>query len=251
MIIFIILASLLSLATAAALAAPLLRTNNAEAASRTGRLSALAACGLMPLLAGLIYMAIGMPAALDPAVRNAPPPSDDPTAALAAMSPEERQAAIDTMVSGLTDRLQEQPNDLLGWRMLARSFNALGRHDEASAAWREAVALSEGSADDWRGLGMSLVEEGRTGNTSVGPDIRAAFQEVIAREPDDVLALYFLGYAAKADDNPAEAISYFIRLRSLAEDGSNIALEMDMQLEALSDPQQANSKDETTPGTED
>jgi len=55
-------------------------------------------------------------------------------AAAGRLSPNDRQAMIDGMVSGLAARLEKDGRDLDGWRKLIRALTVLGRKDEAVAA---------------------------------------------------------------------------------------------------------------------
>ena len=50
-------------------------------------------------------------------------------------------AQIEAMVEKLAARLKEQPNDVEGWTMLGRSYAVLGRHEQASAAFKKALEL--------------------------------------------------------------------------------------------------------------
>lgn len=61
------------------------------------------------------------------------PTAADVTAA-ERLSPGERQAMIDSMVSGLAARLEKDGRDLAGWQRLIRALIVLGRTDEARAA---------------------------------------------------------------------------------------------------------------------
>lgn len=71
------------------------------------------------------------PAAAGPA---APGPSASDIAAAERMSPADRQAMIDGMVSGLAARLEKDGRDLPGWERLIRAYTVLGRKDDAVAA---------------------------------------------------------------------------------------------------------------------
>jgi cytochrome c-type biogenesis protein CcmH len=57
------------------------------------------------------------------------------------MTPEERQTMIRTMVEGLAERLAQQPDDVEGWLMLARSYATLGEDEKAREARARADAL--------------------------------------------------------------------------------------------------------------
>ena len=70
-------------------------------------------------------------AAAAPAPRG-PSPAD--VAAARQMSPEDRDAMIRAMVARLAERLEGAPDDLAGWRRLARAYAVLGEADKARAA---------------------------------------------------------------------------------------------------------------------
>lgn len=77
--------------------------------------------------------------------RGSPPQQevDDPLqadkAAVANMTEAEQSGMIDGMVSGLAERLKNEPDDVDGWLRLIRSYVVLGRSDEAAAAARDAL----------------------------------------------------------------------------------------------------------------
>jgi cytochrome c-type biogenesis protein CcmH len=222
-------------------AAPLFRgADNEESRSKSLRFAAVAALGLSPVFAAATYIQVGAPHALGP--RTLQEPLEDPAAALAAMAPEERAAMIENMVEGLAARLETDPENLRGWRMLARSYGVLGRHQEATDAWREALVLSEGQVDDWRGLAMALIELRDQTNA---PAIKEAFEEVLLQEPNDALALYFLGHASQSDGDEARARELWTRLRGQTPDDAPLAEELDGLLSAIAD---AGAAGEIDPG---
>ena len=61
-------------------------------------------------------------------------PTRDDIAAASAMSQDQRSAMIDGMVAGLAARLESEPNDLAGWERLIRSYQVLGRSEDAASA---------------------------------------------------------------------------------------------------------------------
>ncbi len=91
-------------------------------AGRSGRHIALLALLALLLSSGVgagIYKILGAPKAVNPALftQNA---SED---------------QVQTMVKGLAERLQANPDNPQGWAMLARSYKVMGRLDEAEAAF--------------------------------------------------------------------------------------------------------------------
>jgi cytochrome c-type biogenesis protein CcmH len=81
-----------------------------------------------------------------PAPALAPPPAGDSASAETAaqvdqMTSAQRQAMIDSMVSGLAARLQVAPDDPDGWLKLAPAYGVLGERDKAVEAYERAARL--------------------------------------------------------------------------------------------------------------
>ena len=70
-----------------------------------------------------------------------PPPSTADAAAAKEMSTEDRGRMIRGMVERLAARLRDNPDDLEGWRRLARAYQVLGDTDKASDAHAKIEAL--------------------------------------------------------------------------------------------------------------
>jgi cytochrome c-type biogenesis protein CcmH/NrfG len=95
----------------------------------------------LALLTAGLYAWVGEPTALDHvlepvAQRTAPPGNDAPEAAPEGQAQAQDQAPpsggmgqaqIEAMVSRLAQRLDKLPDDPAGWRMLAKSYETLGR----------------------------------------------------------------------------------------------------------------------------
>ncbi|MFQ5765122.1 MAG: c-type cytochrome biogenesis protein CcmI [Rhodospirillales bacterium] len=77
---------------------------------------------------------------------GAPGPTAEDMAAAAEISAADRQRMIRGMVQRLADRLKDEPDDLEGWRRLARSYEVLGETGKAASARARAEALAAGSA---------------------------------------------------------------------------------------------------------
>lgn len=65
---------------------------------------------------------------------SAPGPSREDIEAASALSTDERQEMISNMVAGLAEKLQENPDDIDGWRRLIRSYTVLGDISQAHEA---------------------------------------------------------------------------------------------------------------------
>jgi len=70
-------------------------------------------------------------------------PSAADIEAAQAMTPEQRQAMIRTMVERLAARLESNPDDAEGWHRLARAYTVLGEAEKAAAAEARAAALAK------------------------------------------------------------------------------------------------------------
>ena len=65
--------------------------------------------------------------------QTAPGPSAQQMQDAANMTPQDRQAMIDSMVTGLAEKLKANPNDADGWTRLLRARRVLGQEAEAAA----------------------------------------------------------------------------------------------------------------------
>lgn len=110
--------------------APLLRRRTeAEAAATPARRAGWLACAFAaPVIAGFVYLRLGAPQAILAA-------GDAPTHR---MNPVDMAQAV----AGLAARLEAQPQDVEGWFMLARSYQAMEQWNDAAAAYRRALQLA-------------------------------------------------------------------------------------------------------------
>ena len=88
-------------------------------------------------------------------------PNADDIAAAQQMSPEERTEMIRGMVAGLAARLEENPDDVEGWRRLARSREVLGENEGAAEAYTRALELEPADPET---LLRSAVAAGQLGD---------------------------------------------------------------------------------------
>lgn len=67
-------------------------------------------------------------------------------AATATSSSAGQLGSVDSMLGGLEQRLQQQPDDGKGWLLLAKSYLHMGRLEDARQAYQKADALGNGDA---------------------------------------------------------------------------------------------------------
>lgn len=128
--------------------------------------------------------------------------------------PPEKPASIDAMVASLAARLEENPDDVDGWKMLGRSYVQLQRYDEAERAFQRAVNLeSAGNAQTLADLGEAMVlsEDGRLSERA-----GQLFENAIALEPNNPKALFYGGIAAIERGNRERAADRWDALLALS-----------------------------------
>ena len=205
MSVFVLITAIGVLIGVGILGAEILARRNANDASSTGmkrvRLAAIAFLGMTPFGIAMTYAVVGTPSMI------IPPAAPDLSRAgqIAAAPPAERQAMIEGMVDGLEVRMQTTPDDIEGWRMLARSQTALARFDAAKASYRRLLALAPDDVRDWRNYAGVFVAETRGAFTEDEAFV-AALHEIEARAPDDPMAHYFLAGVARLNGENDEAL---------------------------------------------
>ena len=102
--------------------------------------------------------------------------------------------SVDEMVASLAARLEQNPEDLAGWKMLGRSYVQLRRFPDAIKAFERAVELeSNQNGQTLADLGEAiLLGDGRTLAGRAG----ALFENALAISPNNPKALFYAGMAA-------------------------------------------------------
>ncbi|WP_018608450.1 c-type cytochrome biogenesis protein CcmI [Uliginosibacterium gangwonense] len=169
------------------------------------RILALALAIILPLGAGALYLALGNPAALNPAN----------LVAEQTVTP----AQIEGMVAKLEAKVKANPDDLEGVRMLARSYMVLGRPADA-------IKIYSGLADklpddasvyaDWADAAASA----QNGKFAGEPDRLIA--KALALDPKNVKALALAGSAAYDAQDFKAAIELWGRMAALVDPQSEM-----------------------------
>lgn len=146
------------------------------------RLGAIATALVLPLSAGALYLKLGNLQALgpEPALAQAP----------AEIGPEQ----IAAMVQRLSTRLQAQPDDAPGWRMLARSYEQLGRFDQAVNAYRQLQRLNPNDADMLTDFAVTLGLSQKERSLQGEPE--GLILQALKAQPDHLQALTLAGSVA-------------------------------------------------------
>jgi cytochrome c-type biogenesis protein CcmH len=129
---------------------------------------------VVPLGTVILYLAAGSP--------------NEPGYPFAARGEERTAAAqhVDTdmeaAVRSLAQRLEENPDNLEGWILLARSYIAAGQYQDAAEAYRRALDLSGNRPDLAGAYGETLVA---AAGGIVTPEAHKVFEEMIRTQPDN------------------------------------------------------------------
>lgn len=101
---------------------------------------------------------------------------------------------METAIASLSRRLEENPDDLNGWKMLARSHMSLQRFDEAVTAYERIIELEDGrNAQTLVDLALALLS--RDGGAIEGRTA-ALIESALAIEPNNPAALFYSGVSA-------------------------------------------------------
>jgi cytochrome c-type biogenesis protein CcmH len=132
------------------------------------------------------------------------------------VSPEQ----IAAMVKRLEARLEKEPQDATGWALLARSYVVMQRYTEAVAAYARAAALLPNNADVLADYADAVaMSKGRRLDDESIPLLERALKI----DPMQWKALALAGTAAFERKDYKSAISYWEKLQSRAEPGSEFA----------------------------
>lgn len=154
-----------------------------------GRLR-LTAGAVALLLAGAsvaLYAALGMPDIADQPLEARRQQME--TTIAGALTPEQRQS-LETAVAGLGRKLAASPDDVQGWRLLARVQWSLGKVPEALAALRRAHAVSGSDPETAADLAEALVA---ANGGRVGDEAARLFAAIPADAAAAPQARYYLG----------------------------------------------------------
>jgi cytochrome c-type biogenesis protein CcmH len=166
-------------------------------AKRSNRISAVAVAIAVPVLAGLLYWHLGAPQALMAPKRAPLDPSN--------ITLEQFQQ----MTTKLGARMQEHPEDPVGWTMLGRAYKALERYPDAVEALSRAAKLRPQDPE-------ILVEYAEALGLARGGDLTgeptALLERALKLAPTNEKALTLAGTAAFARNDYKSAIGYWQRL---------------------------------------
>ncbi|MEQ9812861.1 MAG: c-type cytochrome biogenesis protein CcmI [Azospirillaceae bacterium] len=145
-------------------------------------------------------------------------PGEADIAAAAELSPEERQAMIEGMVSGLAARLEAAPDDAAGWLRLADAYRVLDRPADARLAYRRAIEAAAAAPELLRVAIQGVIDLAPPADLPA--DLRPPLEALLGMVPQDETALFFLGLLAAQEGDEATALSHWRPLLDLMPEDS-------------------------------
>jgi cytochrome c-type biogenesis protein CcmH len=130
--------------------------------------------------------------------------------ATANASPSQRQAMIEGMVAKLAARLEKEPDDVAGWTQLGRSYMVLNQPEKAQDAYARAAKLKPGDIALKEQYADAIIAA--AGSDDPPEAAAALLREVLAVEPQNEEALWYVGLAEAAAGRPDAARDLWTRL---------------------------------------
>ena len=149
-----------------------------------------------PLVAISLYLLIGSPNAINPAKETQNPQS-------------EQQHSIIDMVTQLEARLEQEPNDVEGWNMLARSHMVLHNYEKAAIAMQRLYELVGDKADVLIRYAdtLTMLHDGKFFGKP-----QDLIDKALDLEPEHPMGLWLAGMASAEQGEYQAAIDYWYRL---------------------------------------
>jgi cytochrome c-type biogenesis protein CcmH len=168
-----------------------------------GRRLALALGVALPVLAAVLYFLTGNPEAMRREAEHA-----------------QSAAQLDAMVERLAAKLRANPDDADGWKLLARSYSALGRYEDAAQAYAKAAARAPRDAQLLADFADALAMA--RGRRLAGEPEKLVLH-ALAIDPNNLKALALAGTAAFDRQDYRGAVTYWQRMLPLVEQDSEDA----------------------------
>lgn len=135
---------------------------------------------------------------------------------------------LSSLVKRLAEKLQESPDNLDGWVLLARTLSRINRYEDAAKTYLQATRLAPDDADLYVGAAENYyyMAEGTVSDAAL-----AQFKKAYALDPQHPGARYYLAVYAAQNDQLADALDQWI---SLYEDSEPSAPFMGLLAERIS-----------------
>ena len=160
----------------------------------------------IPIVAIVLYVALGSPDAFAPAGTRAAKSAGEHD-----VSPQQ----IEAMAAKLAAKLEQEPGNVEGWVMLGRTYYALNRHADAARAFEKALALTP---DDAALLADYADAMAVVNDRNLEGEPSRLIARALELEPDNLKALSLAGTAAFMRKDYALALRHWEKMQQVAPD---------------------------------
>jgi len=192
----------------------------ADAAGRRAAGAGRPALGFAVLLAVLLL--VGGPALY--LVLGAP---DQPAQPYAGRPEVQMQRALLERAEVLRAGLAETPDDFAGWQELGMMRSMLGQAAAAAEAYRQALRLEPDSAEMHAALAEALIAQA---GGEVTAEARQSLSQALDRDPNESLALYYVGHAMEQDGRFDMALQLWREMAAGLPEGSRWRTRLDADI---------------------
>ncbi len=159
------------------------------------RMVGMVLASALPVLAVIVYLAIGTPG--------------QPGQPFAARAPDTTGPGVEQLVAQVEARLRAQPEDGRGWDVIAPVYLRMGRYNEAADAFGRALRLVGESPERLAGLAEAHV----LANDGMVTEIaRTSYERLRALAPERLEPRFWLAVAAEQDGRSEEAAKAYAQL---------------------------------------
>jgi cytochrome c-type biogenesis protein CcmH len=173
----------------------------ASASPRSGRWAALVLLPAVPVCAVLLYQQLGSEQIIGLLQQTA---ASRPPAAQTQGQPH----SIQEMVAQLAARLRDEPDNLQGWVLLARSYTSMGRHADAVEAYANIRRLGGDQPALLADYADTLVMANGGRFTD---EAGALLEKALELDPENLKSLWLMGHWKYGQGAYAEALDYWQR----------------------------------------
>ncbi|PYS72111.1 MAG: c-type cytochrome biogenesis protein CcmI [Acidobacteria bacterium] len=170
----------------------------------------------IPLIAVVFYLQVGTPKGIGKAAQATA--MEGP--AMGGGGGERTPEQIAANVEKLAKRLKDDPSDVDGWVMLARSYSSMDRFGEATGAYAKATELKPNDADLWAEYAFATA---MANNHKIDGKALELINQALKVDPDNAKALQLSGTAAFDNKDYKKAIEIWQKVLSRVPAGSDVA----------------------------
>lgn len=153
------------------------------------RAGAVAGLVFLPVGTIVLYLMLGSPQLVS-------------ESAVAQQAATDDDRSVVALVAKVEAHVAQNPADGRAWDVLAPVYMRLGRFEDAVRAWRTAIEINGATASRLSDFGEALAANA---NGVVTGEAKAAFDQSLALDPQDVMARFYIGMAAEQDGKHADA----------------------------------------------